>query len=85
MRHTNRPAEQLRLFISVLASVAYLGGGIALIASSRSFGAIDTNSPLGRAVAFLVQDGPFRYALAVLLIAYGLFRGYRAFRQFTNG
>ncbi len=84
MRETNRLAEQLRLFISVLASVAYLGGGIALIASSRFFGAIDTSSALGRAVGFLVQDGPFRYALAILLIVYGLFRGYRAFQQFTN-
>ena len=70
-RDANRFAETLRLFLSVLASVAYLGGGIALIASSQSFG-----------IASL--EGPARYALAAFLIIYGAFRGFRAFQQFQN-
>lgn len=70
-RDANRLAETLRLYLSVLASVAYLGGGIALIASSQSFG-------------IAILEGPARYALAVLLIIYGAFRGFRAFQQFRN-
>lgn len=70
-RDANRLAETLRLSLSVLASVAYLGGGIALIASSQSFG-----------IAAL--EGPLRYALAALLIVYGTYRGFRAFQQFRD-
>lgn len=64
-------AETLRLALSVLASIAYLGGGVALIASSQSFG-----------IAILA--GPLRYALAVLLLIYGSFRAYRAWQQFNE-
>lgn len=67
----NRVAETLRLTLSVLASVAYLGGGVALIASSQSFG-----------VAVLA--GPLRYVLAGLLLAYGSFRAYRSWQQFKD-
>ena len=67
----NRVASQLTLYLSALASLAYLGGGIALIASSQSFG-ID------------ILAGPMRYALAALLIAYGAFRGYRAIQRFRE-
>lgn len=70
-RDTNRLAETLRLYLSVLASVAYLGGGIALIASSQSFGIV-------------ALEGPLRYVLAILLIVYGVFRGSRAVQQFRN-
>lgn len=70
-RDANRLAETLRLTLSVLASVAYLGGGIALMTSSQSFG-----------IAAL--EGPLRYALAALLIVYGAYRAYRAFQQFRN-
>ncbi len=70
-RDANRLAETLRLYLSVLASVAYLGGGIALIASSQSFG-----------IALL--EGPLRYALAILLLVYGAFRGFRAIQQFRE-
>ncbi|NID11971.1 hypothetical protein F7231_17500 [Fibrella aestuarina] len=83
-RDNNRLAENLRFYLSVLASVAYLGGGIALIASSQSFGMADSESPLSRIVAFIIADGPLRYALAVLLIIYGGYRGYRAIQQFRN-
>ena len=70
-RDENRFAETLRLLLSVLASIAYLGGGIALIASSQSFG-------------IAVLAGPLRYALATLLLAYGLFRAYRSWQQFRE-
>ncbi len=70
-RDNNRLAETLRLYLSVLASVAYLGGGIALIASSQSFG-------------IAILEGPTRYALAVLLLVYGAFRGFRAYQEFRN-
>jgi hypothetical protein len=83
-RDNNRLAENLRFYLSVLASVAYLGGGIALIASSQSFGIADSDGPLSRILAFIITDGPFRYALAVLLILYGAFRGFRAFQQFRS-
>lgn len=67
----DRVAETLRLALSVLASIAYLGGGIALIASSQSFG-----------IAILA--GPLRYVLAALLIVYGAFRAVRAYQQFKE-
>ena len=70
-RDENRLADTLRFSLSVLASVAYLGGGIALIASSQSFG-----------IAAL--EGPLRYALAALLLIYGGYRGYRAYQQFRG-
>jgi hypothetical protein len=70
-RDNNRLAETIRLYLSILASVAYLGGGIALIASSQSFG-------------IAILEGPLRYALAILLLAYGSFRGIRAIQQFRN-
>jgi hypothetical protein len=70
-RTENRLAEQLRLFLSALASIAYLGGGIGLIASSQSFG-------------IPVLAGPLRYALAALMLAYGSFRAYRAWQDFSS-
>lgn len=60
-------SEQLTLYLSIAMAMAYLGGGIGLIASSQSFGILPT--------------GPFRYAMAVLLIIYGLFRGIRAYQR----
>ena len=68
MRKQNRGSAQLTLYISVLASLAYLGGGIALIASSQSFG-------------LLPEPGPFRYGMGILLIVYGAFRAYRAYQR----
>ena len=72
MREQNRGPSQLTLFISALASLAYLGGGIALIASSQSFG-------------MFPEPGLLRYGLATLLIIYGSYRAYRAFQQFQDG
>lgn len=69
-RHNQRPA-QLTLYISVLASLAYLGGGIALIASSQSFG-------------MLSEPGLLRYSMAILLVIYGIFRAYRAYQRFNE-
>ncbi len=71
MRGQNRGPARLTLYISVLASLAYLGGGIGLIASSQSFGIIP-------------ETGPFRYGMGVLLIIYGAFRAYRAYQRFQE-
>lgn len=70
MGRNNRLPEHLILFLSALMAMAYMGGGIALMTSSQSFGILPT--------------GPFRYAAAVLLIGYGLFRAYRAFKRFRE-
>lgn len=71
MRGQNRGPAKLTLFISVLASLAYLGGGIALIASSQSFGVFP-------------ESGFFRYGLAILLLVYGSFRSYRSYQAFRE-
>ncbi|WP_460977169.1 hypothetical protein [Spirosoma knui] len=71
MRGRNRGPAQLTLYISVLASLAYLGGGIALIASSQSFGVFP-------------EPGLLRYGMAVLLLIYGSYRAYRAYQRFQE-
>ncbi len=71
MRRQHRGAAQLTLYIAALASLAYLGGGIALIASSQSFG-------------MLPEPGFLRYSMGALLIIYGAFRGYRAYQRFQE-
>ncbi|GAB4015398.1 hypothetical protein [Spirosoma koreense] len=71
MRRQNQGPAQLTLYISVLASLAYMGGGIALIASSQSFG-------------MLPEPGPLRYSMGALLLIYGLFRAYRAYQRFQE-
>jgi hypothetical protein len=71
MRRQNSGPARLTLYISVLASLAYMGGGIALIASSQSFG-------------MLPETGPLRYGMGILLLIYGAFRGYRAYQRFQE-
>ena len=71
MRGQNRGPARLTLYISVLASLAYLGGGIGLIASSQSFG-------------MLPEPGVLRYGMGTLLIIYGAFRAYRAYQRFQE-
>lgn len=71
MREQNKGPAQVTLYISVLASLAYLGGGIALIASSQSFGVFP-------------EGGLFRFGLATLLLVYGSFRAYRAYQRFRE-
>ena len=71
MRRQNSGPARLTLYISVLASLAYMGGGIALIASSQSFG-------------MLPERGPLRYSMGALLVIYGLFRAYRAYQRFRE-
>jgi len=63
--------ERVALIVSCFMAVAYLGGGIFLITSSLSFG-------------FLAAGSPERYLLAVLLVLYGLYRGYRAWAMFKS-
>ena len=71
MRGQNRGPAKLTLYVAALASLAYLGGGIALIASSQSFG-------------MLPEPGLLRYSMGILLIIYGIFRAYRAFQRFRE-
>ena len=71
MRGRDRGPAQLTLYISVLASLAYLGGGIALIASSQSFGVFP-------------DPGLLRYGMAALLLIYGSYRAYRSYQRFRE-
>ncbi len=71
MRGQNRGPAQLTLYIAALASLAYMGGGIALIASSQSFG-------------MFPEPGPLRYGMGILLMLYGAFRAYRAYQRFQE-
>ena len=71
MRGQNRVPAQLTLYIAALASLAYLGGGIALIASSQSF-------------EVFPEPGLLRYGMGTLLIIYGAFRAYRAYQRFQE-
>lgn len=71
MRREKRGSAQLTLYIAALASLAYLGGGIALIASSQSFG-------------IFPEPGPLRYGMGLLLLLYGCFRAYRAYQGFRD-
>ena len=68
MRRQNNGPARLTLYIAVLASLAYLGGGIALIASSQSFGVFP-------------EPGLLRYSMGALLLIYGSFRAYRAYQR----
>ena len=71
MRRQNTGPARLTLYVAVLASLAYLGGGIALIASSQSFGVFP-------------EPGLLRYGMGTLLLIYGGFRAYRAFQAFQD-
>ena len=71
MRRQNTRPARLTLYVAVLASLAYLGGGIALIASSQSFGVFP-------------EPGLLRYVMGTLLLIYGGFRAYRAYQQFQD-
>ncbi|MCY7359935.1 MAG: hypothetical protein LH609_21285 [Rudanella sp.] len=71
MRQRNRVSERLTLVLAVLASMAYLGGGIALIASSQSF-------------VIFPPPGLLRYGLAALLLWYGGSRAYRAYYLYKD-
>ena len=71
MRRQNTGPARLTLYVAVLASLAYLGGGIALIASSQSFGVFP-------------EPGVLRYVMGTLLLIYGGFRAYRAYQSFRE-
>lgn len=70
MGSASQTSKRVTLFLSIAMAMAYLGGGIGLIASSQSFGFLPT--------------GVLRYAMAVLLIIYGAFRGVRAYQRSTE-
>lgn len=71
MRQRSRTPERLVLWVAAAASVAYFSAGIALLITSESFG-------------FLPEPGSLRYGMAILLIAYGAFRAYRAYQRFKE-
>jgi len=71
MRPENKGPARLTLYVATLASLAYLGGGIALIASSQSFGVFP-------------DPGFLRYSLGALLLVYGGYRAYRAYQRFQE-
>jgi hypothetical protein len=59
--------ENLSNILSMIMALVYTGGGVFLISSSSSFN-------------LLPDTGAWRIALAVVLIAYGCMRGYRAWK-----
>ncbi len=59
--------ERVTIITSMMMALVYAGGGIYLIASSSSFNLIPAGSI-------------WRYLLGAALIAYGVFRGYRAWK-----
>ncbi len=71
MRGQNQGPARLALFIAAFASLAYMGGGIVLIASSQSFGVFP-------------EPGLFRYSMGILLFIYGAYRAYRAYQRFRE-
>lgn len=71
MHRQSRGPARLTLYVAVLASLAYLGGGIALIASSQSFGVFP-------------EPGLLRHGMGALLLIYGSFRAYRACQRFQE-
>ena len=71
MRRQNQGPARLTLYVAVLASLAYLGGGTALIVSSQSFGVFP-------------EPGLLRYGMGALLLVYGSFRAYRAYQRFKG-
>ena len=71
MRQRSQTPERLVLIIAAVASIAYIGGGIALLIYPNSFG-------------FLPEPGPLRYSMAILLIVYGAFRAFRAYQRFRE-
>ena len=71
MRGRNQGPAKLTLFIAAFASLAYMGGGIVLIASSQSFGVFP-------------EPGLLRYGMGILLFAYGALRAYRAYQRFRD-
>jgi len=72
MRGRNQGPARLTLFIAAFASLAYMGGGIALIASSQSFGRV------------FPEPGLLRYSMGILLFLYGAYRAYRAYQRFQE-
>ena len=63
--------EKLIDLASLIMALIYVGGGVYLIFSSSSFNLLPINNTQ-------------RYALAGILILYGIFRGYRVWRKRDN-
>jgi hypothetical protein len=66
----NQFNQQLVFVMQTIMGLAYLGGGLFLVASSLTYGILPT--------------GTIRYAIGGLLIVYGLFRVYRGIQLWKN-
>lgn len=62
--------RQLSSILSMTIGLAYLGGGLFLVASSATFG--------------MLPSGLIRYLFGVMLIVYGGYRSYRGYVQYQN-
>ncbi|RAJ97725.1 hypothetical protein LX87_02628 [Larkinella arboricola] len=60
----------LSRYLNIFMGLAYMGGGIFLIASSQSFG--------------MLPSGALRYIFAAILLIYGAFRMLRGFQRFRD-
>lgn len=62
--------RQLSSILSMIIGLAYLGGGLFLVASSATFG--------------MLPSGVIRYLFGGMLIVYGGYRFYRGYVQYQN-
>ncbi|AEI47866.1 hypothetical protein Runsl_1440 [Runella slithyformis DSM 19594] len=62
--------RQLSSMLSMTIGLAYLGGGLFLVASSATFG--------------MLPSGLIRYLFGAMLIVYGGYRSYRGYVQYQN-
>jgi hypothetical protein len=62
--------QQLSASLSMMIGLAYLGGGLYLVASSATFG--------------VLPSGVVRYLFGAMLIAYGGYRFYRGYSLYKS-
>lgn len=62
--------RQISAALSMAIGLAYLGGGLFLVASSATFG--------------MLPSGLIRYLFGAMLIVYGGYRGYRGYNHYKS-
>ena len=60
--------QQISAMLSMAIGLAYLGGGLFLVASSATFG--------------MLPSGVLRYLFGTMLILYGVYRFYRGYSHY---
>lgn len=73
-QEVKRSSPSIIKYLSGTMAVLFLLGGTAIL---FRYEAIEANLGKGKL-------GPYPIALGIVLIIYGIFRGYRAFRQFSK-